>query len=339
MHDETPKSHSAPRNGRRSFGLLTEVPRVIERHALLRLLRTSKGLRTDVVPAAGNTRLKAPLASAANVVTVALISDTHNRHDELTALLPAKGVAQVLIHAGDFTNDGSITEVAAFAKWIGSDEVRGRFDATVVIAGNHDVRLDPAAIEGDGAAATAEASRDAEGLLRSACDVYLKHEAAPRLVCGLRIFGSPFQPASAAGFAFPFARADGHEQWRGLFEGHLSSGAHVAEGPVDVLVTHGPPLGHGDMVKGLGPMGCADLLDAVESAVTPPALHVFGHIHGGRGATTNGRTIFVNAASVGPGRADCDDGDGDGDDDDVRTPPRPLLPPFLVDLSPASPRP
>ena len=32
---------------------------------------------------------------------------------------------------------------------------------------------------------------------------------------------------------------------------------------IDVLVTHGPPAGHGDIIKGNRCMGCQDLLNRV----------------------------------------------------------------------------
>lgn len=65
---------------------------------------------------------------------------------------------------------------------------------------------------------------------------------------------------------------------------------------VEVLITHGPPLGHGDLCHDGHRAGCADLLDWVEG--NNPKIHVFGHIHEGYGATTNGRTLFLNASSV-----------------------------------------
>jgi Icc-related predicted phosphoesterase len=68
---------------------------------------------------------------------------------------------------------------------------------------------------------------------------------------------------------------------------------------VDVLVTHTPPLGHGDFnswnkMDGLL-AGCAELLNTVEMRVKPK-VHVFGHIHQKHGATTNGTTMFINAS-------------------------------------------
>ena len=69
---------------------------------------------------------------------------------------------------------------------------------------------------------------------------------------------------------------------------------------VDVLLTHGPPRGHGDLCfptrLGMGRkhVGCDELLTAVTTRVKPQ-FHVFGHIHEGYGVTTDGVTTFVCA--------------------------------------------
>ena len=45
----------------------------------------------------------------------------------------------------------------------------------------------------------------------------------------------------------------------------------------DVLLTHGPPLGHGDLCSSNERAGCVDLLREVQDRVQP-MLHVFGHV-------------------------------------------------------------
>ena len=65
--------------------------------------------------------------------------------------------------------------------------------------------------------------------------------------------------------------------------------------PSHVLITHGPPQGHGGLTSRGVEAGCEELLAAVEQRVRP-AYHVFGHIHEGYGVTTNGATTFVNAS-------------------------------------------
>lgn len=46
----------------------------------------------------------------------------------------------------------------------------------------------------------------------------------------------------------------------------------------DILVTHTPPLGHGDLCSSGVRAGCVELLNTVRLRVKPK-YHVFGHIH------------------------------------------------------------
>ena len=73
--------------------------------------------------------------------------------------------------------------------------------------------------------------------------------------------------------------------------------ARIPEG-VDILITHGPPLGILDHSRGSERReGCPELLEAVLEA--KPRLHVFGHIHAGYGTLRTPKTIFVNAWLLG----------------------------------------
>lgn len=48
----------------------------------------------------------------------------------------------------------------------------------------------------------------------------------------------------------------------------------------DILVTHTPPVGHGDLCCSGVRAGCVELLSTVQNRVKPK-YHVFGHIHEG----------------------------------------------------------
>lgn len=48
----------------------------------------------------------------------------------------------------------------------------------------------------------------------------------------------------------------------------------------DVLITHTPPVGHGDLCSSGVRAGCVELLTTVQKRVKPK-YHVFGHIHEG----------------------------------------------------------
>ncbi|XP_039718948.1 metallophosphoesterase domain-containing protein 1 [Pteropus medius] len=103
-------------------------------------------------------------------------------------------------------------------------------------------------------------------------------------VRGFRIYGSPWQPWFYGwGFNLPRGQAL-LEKWNLIPEG------------VDVLITHGPPLGFLDWVpKKMQRVGCVELLNTVQRRVQP-RLHVFGHIHEGYGVMADGTTTYVNAS-------------------------------------------
>ena len=68
-------------------------------------------------------------------------------------------------------------------------------------------------------------------------------------------------------------------------------------GEVDVLLTHGPALGHGDRCSSGHRAGCEDLLAQVQARLLGCKLHACGHVHEGYGVTTDGRTLYANASS------------------------------------------
>lgn len=49
---------------------------------------------------------------------------------------------------------------------------------------------------------------------------------------------------------------------------------------IDILITHTPPLGHGDLCCSGVRAGCVELLSTVQKRVKPK-YHVFGHVHEG----------------------------------------------------------
>ena len=187
---------------------------------------------------------------------IVCISDTHGLHDGLE--VPD---GDLLLHAGDATKHGSLEEVAAFNRFLGELPHPHK----VVIAGNHDWAFQK----------EASLARD---LITHA--TYLEDEEA--VVEGLRIWGSPWQPWFYD-WAFNLRRGP---QLRAVWD-------RIPEG-TDVLLTHGPPRGHGDRTTSGNEEGCSDLLDAVRRV--RPRLHVFGHIHEGYGQTREGTTRCVNAS-------------------------------------------
>lgn len=205
---------------------------------------------------------------------IVLISDTHGLHDSIP--IPP---GDLLIHAGDLSGSGTQSEIAAAAKWLGSLPHRHK----IAIAGNHDWLF-----ERQPTLATA--------LLRSAGVSYLQDSGTN--VDGLSIYGSPWQPEFMH-WAFNVPRGQLARYW-----------THIPAG-LDILITHGPPLGILDQrvppgmrrpapwedeepFAGSNHIGDEELFVAVER--TKPRVHVFGHIHSGYGKTQNRHTAFYNAA-------------------------------------------
>jgi Icc-related predicted phosphoesterase len=114
--------------------------------------------------------------------------------------------------------------------------------------------------------------------------VYLEHSAIT--LAGLRFWGCPVTPVLPH-MAFAVERGAASKKfWDKIPVG------------TDVLITHGPPFGILDKEDiWREHMGCVQLNKAVQRV--RPRLHVFGHIHGGRGREegTNG-TCFVNCAAL-----------------------------------------
>lgn len=190
-----------------------------------------------------------------------LISDTHGLHDKIKNMPEG----DVLVHAGDFMNSGTdLREIVSFNRWLGQQPFKHR----VVCAGNHDkyFEFDPGT---------------ARDLLTNAD--YL--ENAEITIEGVRLWGSPYTP-EFLNWAFMYPRGTAATRYWGSIPQHL-----------DVLITHGPPLGVLDQIA---PdevhLGCAELLDAVRSK--KPKVHLFGHIHGGAGELEREGVHFVNAAHL-----------------------------------------
>lgn len=205
------------------------------------------------------------------------VSDTHSR--PLQDPLPE---GDVLLHAGDFSMTGRPEEIAAFASWIASQP----HPRKILIAGNHDLTLDAASYPhthsrfGHRVAYDTEACRkmiaQAKGI-EYLCD-------SSTTVDGISVYGSPWQP-EFGGWAFNLPRGKQcRERWRQIPTG------------TDVVMTHGPALGHGDLCSSGARAGCLDLLHELQTRVRP-RYHVFGHVHEGYGVTTDGTTTFVNAST------------------------------------------
>jgi len=216
-----------------------------------------------------------------NMVRFVCISDTHSRHNKVK--LPE---GDVLIHAGDFSMTGELKEVVEFGKWLASLP----YAAKVVIAGNHDITFEPKYYKARGGKRFHKGNeyKNPQEVKQAFVDAagpsvqYLEDES----FCfrGISMFGSPWQP-DFCDWAFNVKRGPAiAAKWEAIPSG------------IDVLVTHGPPLGRGDLCSHGSRAGCANLLASIQQRVKP-AYVVYGHIHEGNGATFDGTTHYINASS------------------------------------------
>ena len=230
------------------------------------------------------SRFIEPPPKAPSHVRFVCISDTHSKHTALT--VPA---GDVLLHTGDFSHTGRPHEIRDFCDWLAAQP----HPRKILIAGNHDLTMHSASyertssewsIESSGHADRAAECAEARALIAAMVDRGCEYLCdSGTTVDGLRVWGAPWQPRYAG--AFNLQRGPPlRDKWRLVPDG------------TDVLLTHSPPLGHGDLTASKKRAGCLDLLEEVTQRISP-RVHCFGHIHEGHGVTTDGTTTFVNASS------------------------------------------
>ncbi|CAL1546111.1 unnamed protein product [Lymnaea stagnalis] len=215
------------------------------------------------------------------------LSDTHSLVEKVDNFVPP---GDVLLHAGDLTSVGLPKAIQDFDSFL----ARLPFKVKIVIAGNHDNTLDEEMVKNVNLLRTkfmiqkhnfedvleelgVKSSRE----LLKHC-IYLMDSSIE--ICGIKIYGSPWQPEFCS-WAFNLPRGEAClEKWDLIPE------------DTDILMTHGPPLGHGDLCSNKLRAGCVELLTTVQTRVKPK-YHLFGHIHEGYGITTDGQTVFINGSN------------------------------------------
>lgn len=198
-------------------------------------------------------------------LTVVAISDTHSMHRRLT--IPD---GDVLVHCGDFCGHGVMHEFQDFVAWFAEQPHKHK----IFTAGNHD-----GCVERNTAACRQFVPDNVNMLLNESIEIE-----------GLKFYGSPWTPRFGH-WSFMRARGPSMAQiWEQIPE------------DVDVLITHGPAYGHGDLCPPYTTpfkkvAGCLDLMNRIRKV--QPKVHFFGHIHDGYGVTQNDElnTVFVNAAT------------------------------------------
>lgn len=205
---------------------------------------------------------------------IVTLSDTHNRHAEIKNIPEA----DIIIHSGDATNRGGISEVEDFLKWYGNLNYKHR----IFIPGNHDFLFE----------------KQPE-FSKKLCDKYgvnlLIDESIK--IDGYKIWGSPHTPWFH-NWAFNKARTP--------VEAALYKCAEIfpywqmIPDDIDILITHGPPYGILDELtyKDCAPkgefIGCMDLANEIKRI--KPMIHIFGHIHCGYGEFHKDGISYYNSS-------------------------------------------
>ncbi|OAK97903.1 phosphoric ester hydrolase-like protein [Phaeosphaeriaceae sp. SRC1lsM3a] len=226
------------------------------------------------------TYLRSAPQPAQTPIRVVCISDTH------ALTLDDVPEGDILIHAGDMTNTGSVGDIQKQVDWLASLPHK----EIVVISGNHDIYLDPRtrpSLDDDERKGTVDWKR-VHYLQHRRLSLTIETEpqdtgsstartpllAEDRGRRRIRIYGAPQIPSFYSGdsvgvHAFQYPR--GQDAW-----------SETIPEDTDILVTHTPPKYHLDLSLPLG-LGCEHLLAEVRRV--KPTLHVFGHIHWGAGQT------------------------------------------------------
>jgi len=210
---------------------------------------------------------------------VLCISDTHGKHSRIP--LEWLKPADIIIHAGDVSNIGHLNELEPFCEWFSN---LNQYEHKIFIAGNHDFCLQ------DNPLGVAQIVKKYPNI------TYLEDSGVE--VCGLKIWGSPWQP-EFFDWAFNVKRvADLKAKW------------DLIPLDTDILITHGPAYGQCDWVPPRkshsgefrkfidgGSVGCEDLLDAIITKIYPK-IHICGHIHCDYGESLKENTHFINASTL-----------------------------------------
>jgi hypothetical protein len=221
------------------------------------------------------TSLRSAPKSVQPTIRVVCISDTHTHVPEDVP------TGDLLIHAGDLTDTGSVAEIQAQVDWLSSLPHR----EIVVISGNHDTYLDPRtrpSLSEDERRGNVEWGR-VHYLQHRRLSLTIEVEArdtgastarTPLLAEGgrqrrIRIYGAPQIPACGPMSVHAFQYPRGQDAW-----------SDTVPKDTDVMVTHTPPKYHLDLSLPQG-LGCEHLLAEVKRV--KPILHVFGHVHWGAG--------------------------------------------------------
>lgn len=181
------------------------------------------------------------------------LADTHNEHQNIS--IPD---GDVLIHAGDCTDGGTIKESRNFLEWFSSQPHKYK----ILVPGNHDFYFEKP-----------------ENLKSIPKNIHLLIDQKLN-INGVKFWGSPVTPGMD-NWAFNRDRGKKiRKHWELIPE------------DTDILITHTPPYGILDEIDSGINLGCEELTQVLP--VVQPKLHLFGHVHHASGSTKQKGIKFFN---------------------------------------------
>ena len=182
------------------------------------------------------------------------ISDTHGCHRRLHDLPQA----DIIVHSGDFTMNGSEQEALDFMNWFCDLPYLQKIFICgnhVFICGNHDDCLYGATIDG------------LDGNVHYLCNSGVE-------ICGIKFYGVSMFMQDC------------------ITDRQTRHYANIPEN-TDILITHTPPFGILDFDDNIN-YGSEELLSRI--TIVQPRLHLFGHIHAQHGIKIFNGITFSNGA-------------------------------------------
>lgn len=195
---------------------------------------------------------------------ILFMSDTHGQHDKIP--IDKMPEADCVIHCGDFTNRGRMSELREFLTWYDSLP----YTRKIIMPGNHDLTFE------NNMVSVREVLDDFPGI-----ECYFDQTA---FINEWEVYFYPWTP-KFYDWAFMKERKSSD-----LF-------IKVSEIPetTQILISHGPPHGVLDRTAGGDLAGCEMLVSRIDNL---PKLKVcvFGHIHEGFGECHVRGIRFINAS-------------------------------------------
>lgn len=188
------------------------------------------------------------------------LSDTHGYEPDITL-----EKCDIAIHSGD-ADLVSLSGLIRFCKWFKKQNARYK----IYVAGNHDFYLETMASY-------------SKTIFKEHGIIYLENNLIQ--IENVIIYGSPYTPRFG-NWAFMRERGnDISKIWEQIPEN------------IDILVTHGGPMGILDIAQRTKEhVGCDDLKRFIKNI--KPKFHLFGHLHENYGIVKDDNTVYVNSALI-----------------------------------------